>query len=266
MTEPLTDEQQATLGDRLRELPDLCAWVDTKAATLLPRAGQQTGAARPAPGPRPPLNVALLDLLDDRPKLNGRTLDPAESAALDAYIGQRRQGVLPCLSAWVTLAEGDAWESGQTVAASASSATVQTEAGWLLDHLSFVARRPWAADFDADIRRMWRDLRQAAGERDSYRPRCPECRARLDDRGGFYACPRCGRDYRDERMASCDEPMTARRIAALFDLNVKTIRTWANRGELAPACDELGAHGAPLYWVDDVLRLADAMPDTVNKR
>ena len=69
-----------------------------------------------------------------------------------------------------------------------------------------------------------------------------------------WACPKCGRDYRDERMMlALQEPMSAERIGTAFGISPSTIRGWKERGHLQPAEDG----PRPRYHVLDVLRLAD---------
>jgi ribosomal protein L37AE/L43A len=140
--------------------------------------------------------------------------------------------------------------------------TIGSEAGWLSQHLDWIARQQWVSELDADVGRIWKDLRRTAGERREYRPRCPDCQALLNGLAGFWECGACGREFRDERMVtSCQQPMTGERIAGLFGISYSKIRVWQTRGRIEPAVDADGAlvldGGRKTYHIIDVLRLQD---------
>lgn len=292
MTDWLKPDQREKLKRRLDELPDLMALVETMHLTLMPRRATG-GGSKPHPASRPPVNLGLVDLLDTRPKLNGRTVVDADElvaittaeqwAARQREEGKkpnattvvpeakgRRVGILLCLESWVRVAAEEMTEAGEEHTPPREDPTISSESSWLSQHVGWIAGQQWSGDLSREVSAIWKDLRKAASERAQYSPRCPGCMAWLTSQGSFWSCSACGRDYRDERMVmSCQEPMTGERIAHLFDLNYSTIRTWSSRGELEPAVGEDGQPRMdgrkPLFWIIDVLRLADSAGLTAGR-
>ncbi|MGC3954620.1 MAG: hypothetical protein QM804_10260 [Propionicimonas sp.] len=269
MTEWLTQRQRERLRVRLHEIPDLIALVETQHATLLPK--RPTVGGRPTPGSRPPVNLDVLDLLDDRPKLDGRRayLEPGDAAALDQFAGERREGVLRCLADWVRLAEEEMDGEGYEHIESADQPTITTEAGWLARHLNWIGQRQWARDeFEPDIRRIHHDMQAVVGEgRPEYRPRCPKCQGRMADEGSYFTCEGCGESVRTEaldhrRELATGQPMDAYSFGA-YGIEAATIRKWVERGDLQKATDlngrELKRGRRDLFWPLDVLRVNDVL-------
>jgi len=310
VTEFLSTHRRERLKRNLDELPDLMALVDTSADTLLPRRGQQ-GGSRPTPGSRPPVNLTVVDLRDERAKRNGRLLDPLGSAELEGWALRqqpksdkapkwsianlerlnvdgkgRREGVLQCLGGWVRLAseemdEGGAEHTepaapldvfvvdsrGDCWLGSVGGPTVVSEAGWLSMHLGWIVQQQWVTELEQDVRRIHRDLQTVVGEgRPEYRPRCPNCKGRMDDEGAYFTCRDCGHQVRDQAMdhrtaLANESPMDAYGFGA-FGITPERIWQWVQRGHLNPATDDEGQvlkrGKRHLYHPLDVLRLADA--------
>lgn len=290
MTDWLTTKQRETLRRRLDELPDLATLAEAVAVTLLPRKGVTGG--RSVPGSRPPVNVALVDALDERQKtptrdwrnrwlevnhrnpaddprrVHNEHLQPDEMSRLAVELGDgARRGMLPTLGQWVRLAEGEMRDEGQECTNPAEKPTVTTEAGWLAMHLDWIVQRQWVTELADDVRRMHRGLSGIIGEgRPEYRPHCPGCRARMDDEGAYFTCPDCGQQVRDSAMdlrtsLAREKPMDAYSFA-MFGVTPEAIRKWVERGLLTQATDD---NGAPIlngkrhtFWPIDVLRLADS--------
>lgn len=263
----LSKAQRERLRRNLHEIPDLLALVETQHATLMPRRPATGG--RLTPGSRPPTDLAVLDLLDNRPKLNGRRayLEPGDGAAMDGFPEGRREGILRCLGDWVRLADEEMSDEGHEHVTPSEQPTITTEAGWLAQHLDWLCDQQWVEELEQDVRRIWRDLASVVGEgRPEYRPRCPKCQGRMADEGSYFTCSSCGETVRSDAMdhrtaLAKGEPLTAYDFAP-FGVVPSTIRTWVDRGILEPATDSTGAplrRGKRLLFHPmDVLRLVDA--------
>ena len=286
MTEWLKPDKAERLRTRLDEIPDLYALVETLHTTRLPRAG--SGGSRPHPGSRPPISLALVHATDRQTKTpardwrnpwlaanrvekpddprrvhNENLLPPQESQLRRELDEDLRRGVLPQLESWVRMAESEMLDEGEEHTPLAEQPTVSSEAGWLHQHMGWMLDQQWVTELEQDVSKIWRDLRQLCRERAPYRPTCPDCGEWLTSLTGYWSCPGCGRDYRDDRMVmSCQHPMTGERIAHLFGLSYATIRSWHHRGHLEPAMDGAGKPlmdgRKPRFHVNDVLRLADS--------
>ena len=137
-------------------------------------------------------------------------------------------------------------------------------AGWLAGHLDWLAHRPEAGEAFADFTACARALRgvvRGPAEQRFIGP-CEACDGDVYVRDGADTgrCKNCGHEVdRADREQWLDEVrrewlFTAKDIADAYGLNVKTIRSWADRGHLiARGADR---DGRPLYNVGDVLDLA----------
>ena len=262
----LSKAQRERLRRNLHEIPDLIALVETQHATLMPRRPATGG--RSTPGSRPPTDLAVLDLLDNRPKLNGRRayLNPGDGAAMDGFPEGRREGILRCLGDWVRLADEEMSDEGHEHVTPSDQPTITTEAGWLAQHLDWLCDQQWVEELEQDVRRIWRDMASVVGEgRPEYRPRCPKCQGRMADEGSYLTCSACGETVRSDAMdhrtaLAKGEPMDAYAFG-WAGLTAKQIQNWVDREYLKPAVDD---HGRLVkrgkrhcYHVLDVLRLAD---------
>ena len=283
MTDFLSTHRRERLKRHLDEIPDLMAYVETAAATLLPRRGQQ-GGSRPTPGSRPPVNLTVVDLrdqrgkhpavdlMDDRLRVHNEHLQPYELTRLAAELDDpRRRGVLQTLGEWVRLASGEMLDAGEPCTDPAEEPTIVSEAGWLSMHLGWIVQQQWVNELEQDIRRIHRDLQTVIGEgRPEYRPRCPNCRGRMDDEGAYFTCRDCGHQVRDQAMdhrtaLANESPMSAYDFA-VFGVMPERIRKWVERGDLQPAVGDDGQvmkRGKRLlYHPLDVLRLKDTRDET----
>lgn len=259
----LSPARDRALRDGLRDLPELGAL----AATALPgeRLGSE-GKARSVPGSRPPVNLAVIDLTRHRKPTHDPT-QPLRAQGPVWFDSRGRPhadtgltgGILSTLADWTRLAEGELLDAGQIEPGTlADQPTVDSECAWLLRHVVWITEQQWCTELADDVRQMVADCRQVLRIRPEYQPRCLSegCRAELEQHVGWWECPACKRDYRDERMVlALQQPMTAEQIAksGIADVTASTIRTWRDRGHLAPAVDG----PLPRYHVLDVLRLAD---------
>lgn len=275
----LKPERRDRLKRRLDEMPDLAALVGTMHNTLMPRRAGG-GGARPHPGSRPPVNLGIVDLFDNRPKLNGRTVvdateltdrvtaelwaarqradhrmyledGKAKRANPDTISDEakgRRVGVLLCLEAWVRVASEEMDEVGESHTPPREDPTVSSEAGWLSQHIGWISEQRWSDDLDRDVSQLWQDMRQLVGEgQRQFVATCtrPGCGSAMRDDGPYFTCPACGQQERDSRMSdradlANQRPVTGERIAGMFGINYSTIRKWDERKLLEPAVDEQG--------------------------
>jgi hypothetical protein len=158
---------------------------------------------------------------------------------------------------------------------------------WLTEHLEWMRHRPEVDEFLADVDaavRVMRGLVRGPSEQRYLGP-CgalvvenyerTETEGWIDESGIMRTCDgdvygRAGGDKgtcrtcgaqveQNERRAWLDEVrrdwlFTARDIAEAYEINVKTIRSWHNRGHLAAHGHD--PEGAPLHKIGEVLDLA----------
>lgn len=245
----LSDHADRQLRHDLDSLPELVALLDANRRPL--RKGEP--GPRPTPGSRPPLSLAAVSYLDQRTRQDDT--DVMGLAHLERTAG-RRDGIGPTIRSWVILAEGEMLDDGQRPTPIPDEQGVASDCAWLARHIVWITEQQWVRELADVVRRAVRDCEQHLHIRPEYRPRCTAegCRGKLVQHPGFWACPKCGRDYRDERMMlAVQEPMSAERIGTAFGISPSTIRGWKDRGHLQPAEDG----PRPRYHVLDVLRLAD---------
>lgn len=212
--------ERAYLVDSLDALPDLHD-------TLLRHYGEllSHGERTADPRVRDVADVDVIDLADTRSKR--RDDDPAGEADLASRIGARRVGVLPTLSAWVRLAEGEMLDAGEPCTTPAPAPTITTEAGWLRMHLDWIMAQQWVRELAADVVGVAGGLRAIVGD---------------------------SRELPDHAVVL---PLT--RMARHVGVAETTLRTWSARGWITPATDADGdvladaaGRGARLFYVDDV--------------
>lgn len=192
--------------------PQLIAWLDLAARLQLERdlADLPTLAELLdrnyfhllAKGDRNPLDSAVryvvkfdaLDLADRRTKweqsanrtepltladreISSPAVDPAWWADMARRVGARRQGIMPTLAGWVSLAAGEmhdlgVWHFEPTdpdrvvwvattlgeTHATKPGPTVASEAGWLSRHLEWICGQQWVVDLADELRRIVLDL------------------------------------------------------------------------------------------------------------
>ena len=246
----LTDARDRQFRRDLTRLPELVALVATNPRPL--RKGEP--GPRPTPGSRPPLSLAAVALTDRRTRQDDT--DVIGMAHLERVAG-RRDGIEPTIRSWVILAEGEMLDEGEPTTPIPERQGVGVDCAWLARHIVWVTEQQWVIELADVLRRAVRDCEQHLHIRPEYRPRCVAegCRATLDEHAGYWSCPACGRDYRDERMMlAVQQPMTAEQIGKAFDISPSTIRGWKERGHLIPTDTD---EARPRYHVLDVLRLAD---------
>ena len=270
-TEWLTPQQHATLMAHLGDLPNLGAL----AFTTLHRERLGGSGSRSVPGSKPPLNLAAAALtsLRDLPMPDDWPVRDGGLVWVDARGHVHADDELPgsmlsVLAAWARLAEAELLEAREASTdwrhaeptPLAEVPTVASECAWLARHLLWIAEQQWVTELAEDVRRLVRDCRGILRERPEYRPSCPGCHATLVEEYGYWSCPDCGTNHRDDRMSlrqavALQQPMTVGELAKAFGWSSKTVESWIQRGNLQPVDDEARPRR---YHVLDALRLADA--------
>lgn len=246
-TPQLSEHQNQELHTNLRNLPELEA---TAAATLPGEKYNNINTNNPTPpGSRPPLNLTIIDLTRRTTPIDPTTEDP------------QGYSVLTTLESWTRVIEAQMLDTGQIQPDTLTQTpTVKSECTWLLQQITWITEQNWAPDFATDISRITHRCKQALHIRPEYRPKCQRdgCTGLLTEHTGWWACPKCGQDYRDKRMTlTLQQPMTAEQIAntGLITIKAATIRKWRERGHLTPIEDG----PRPKYSILDVLQLADPL-------
>lgn len=244
----LNPEQEKRLRDALRDLPEMAVTV----SYLLrgERIGDGHGATPAAE--RSVVNTSVIGLTRRGPYLD----DPI------ARVSSR--GIVTTLASWVRLAHGEMLDEGETAADPDDTPTVAGECGWLLRHVVWVLAQQWVTEMAEDVARLVKECRAVLKEREHFRPSCT-CGARLVEHVGYFACPDCGQDFREEAAlrdaVARQQPMTAAQFEKGYGIPVGTVWSWHSRGLIEPATD---GDGQPLksgkswrYHISDVLKLHD---------
>ena len=258
----MTDK--AKLADQLRadlaDIPDLYerAWWFL--------AGVRCGDPSPIGGPsgsRPPIDLGVLDLLDEREK---RDTPPTRRDAIcddrrkrswqdhaDRTITEpasRRQGVLPTLSSWVRDVDSARWDDGDEHQSPPTQRTVTGECGWLVESLDWITEQPWLPDMATDIRRIRDDLRAVTRDHSITREAkpCPQCGWNMVGRGEYdtkrnrhpwYQCTGCDMTLTtaaeiDRLHAQARDYVTLRHAAGVLGRPLETLRHWRKQGWVTP--------------------------------
>jgi ribosomal protein S27E len=133
---------------------------------------------------------------------------------------------------------------------------VNATAAFLLAHLDWSSEQPWADAFAVEIHELHRDahaLVPVVPQTHRLDLPCPDCQTTTITRtdGADYArCESCGRLWKEreyqwlcKRVAREQEDASGwllpEVVAAIVDVNPKTLRTWARRGVVATVCNVL---------------------------
>lgn len=247
-----------TLADDLAALPDAYAMLN-----LFRLPGSQpadTGSRqRTTLDHRTLLNLAVLDLTDEREKPDTAPVRTAADLAADKLAGERRQGILPTLGLWVRLADAEMCDEGHRHDEPHPNPTVRTECDWLTGHLDWIGEQPWANEITDEIADMLRDCQSVAGDLDQVKDRL-YC---LNDRcgwpveevdGAYYRCTGCGRAWGRlelHRMAERKKPKPLGECARLANVGERTLRRYKAEGRLHVAAR---SGTTDLYDIDQVMQ------------
>jgi hypothetical protein len=237
----------------LADIPDLVAEAHHYLEPGVAPADMKTHHGK-GPTYRIPIVAEIFDLLDPREK---DIDEPTENRVG----GDRRLGVLPTLSLWVSAAYPELEDRGHQPreCCPARTHTVVGETGWLGDYAEPVlAIYP---DFATDVEKLWKELRQACRIRQEYKPTCSMCATATrrwlvepvysDNVSGpaWWQCTGCRRtwvhDAEVQRLALTQPKMTLTQIASLLGKPVSTLYRWRDQGRFS---------GGPLYEIEHVRR------------
>lgn len=176
------------LGRELADLPQLADLLEHHYDDLLAHGSRNPDD----PWQRYPIDPTPLDLADRRTKwaingpepltlktrrITGPGVDPAGEANLARHIGARRQGILPTLVSWVSLAAGEMHDTGQwhlpptdpdrivwqvdpdgIAHPTKPGPTITTETQWLRHHLDWIVQQQWSTELATEIHTIVTDL------------------------------------------------------------------------------------------------------------
>jgi hypothetical protein len=220
---------------------------------------------------RPPLNLDVLDLLDLREKADAEAT--RGDYDLDRRAGGRRQGILPTLSSWVRLVDGERWDEGDEHQNPPTQRTVEGECGWLTEGLDWITEQKWANELEQDLQRMVADMRRACGESPEVPLTCSKCRWLVEPRdgGAWYVCTGCNWTWTmaneiDRLLQAQTDIMDAAtlpEIAANVGRPVSTVKEWKARGWLLPVGKTKRGY---VYDVKAAQRVAESVKVERGKR
>ena len=221
---------------------------------------------------KPPLDLTVLELEDqlEKPKappvrerpdidrMSHRWRDG--DGKMRTSPGSREQGILPTLSSWVRLVDGEMWDEGDEHQNPPTQRTVEGECGWLAENLDWITAQRWLDEISGDVHRMVMDLRRVTGEHEERDPLCSRCGwpARpQDERKSWYACSGgCGMTWVmaneiDRLNKAQSGRLTAEECAAELRITARTIRAYKSEGRISA----VGKRGtADLFSVEHVRR------------
>lgn len=268
MNEPLTANPKlvALVRGWLGEIPDLMVevqhYVTPGSAPVDPDARQGSGVK----SHRMVLVPDVVDLLDVREK----NLDPDDVGWLNRIDGQRRVGVFPTLSMWVSLVHGEMIDLDEDPSdcCPPRAHTLAGEVAWLSQY----ADRAVALhnDFAPEMRQIRNDLRTACRVVEPFVPQCPKCgwwmegqwpddEVDAEKAPPWWKCSGCGwtitHDAEVRRLAALQPPMTLRQMATMTGVSHRTLLRWEADKRFLPVGEN--SRGVKLYEVDHIKRTVE---------
>lgn len=201
MTEPRPTPTAAEVRRWLGEIPDMAALLPD---ALITRSAQTENLSRPVPSSRPPVDVGILDLTDQRHKhdwLSGSM----------AWCDPDRMGILPYLDSWVRDLEGAAIDGdpifgieprNEPLPDAPEHPTVAAVCDWLAGALEWAEGLPQWFELADGVRQMHQRVRIAtrnvrdAEDKPVPCPRCGESLTRVPGTRPLWACVACGHEVR----------------------------------------------------------------------
>lgn len=233
-----------TVDDVLRylaELPELCALLPEAAIVRTP-SGE---GSRGTPGPRPPLRLDVLHLLDTRDK----------GWAFDVPPDPDRMGVLPFLDSWARDLEATALDERPELPDELPDPpTVTGLCKWLTGEALWASGLPQWPEMADGIHKTWKAVRiacRAVREVDERPVPCNRCGAgelrHVEGDRPMWECSQC------EHQVTV-QAVTLRQAAKIIGVPKSTLADWARRRALvAPISDSPGRR---LYDLGQLRRLA----------
>lgn len=228
MNTPTVDEVQRYLA----ELPDMCALLPEAAIVRTPRGE----GSRSVPGPRPPLRLDVLHLLDTRDK----------GWAFDVPPDPDRVGVLPFLDSWARDLEATALDERPELPGELPDPpTVAGLCNWLAGEALWASGLPQWPEMADGIQRTWKAVRIAvsAVRHEEGRPvRCDECGAgelrHIEGSKPLWECTECGHKVAMQAVTLREAAAILRRERGKRAPSLRTLQRWALRpGLLTPIGD-----------------------------
>jgi hypothetical protein len=246
-------DAQHLLND-LRQIPDLYANLHM----FLVRGATGEGIIGGPSGSRPPMDLGVVDLMDEREKRNTDPARTEDERARDQVWGTRRQGVLPTLSSWVRLVDSERWDEGDEHQNPPTQRTVLGECGWLIESMDWIGAQRWVDEMAADIRQIRNDLRKAIRDRDVKDELvCTKCQWKVievqAEKGTWFECTGCSEKWgRIElhKMAERKRPRPLKECAEVTGHPHRTLRYLVAEGLLKHVARDGNRN---LYDIQDVV-------------
>ena len=225
MTTP--DPDVDTIRQALVELPELCELLPAALITRRPA----TGAGRPTPASRPPVDLGILCLLDTR--------DRTDWTSGMEHCDPEGVGVLPYLWGWCRDLEATALDTRPDLPPELPERpTIPTVAEWLLGQLEWASGLPQWPELASGITATHRAVRGAVKAVRDPSPAdvpCGICHVghltRVPGAQPLWQCLACGHEVTVQAV-------TLRQAAAITGTSERTLRDWARRrGLLAPVAE-----------------------------
>lgn len=245
----------------LLELPELYALLPLFVFGSTPPEEERAAAASPK---RPPGDLTVFDLLDDREKAGS---DPfREDFEVDLRIGVRRQGVAPTLRGWARRVDAELWDLGLVHEHLVDEATVLGDCTFLYGQLGWVAEQDWCAGLAREVEAMRADMRRVMRESDPTPLVCPTAGCHWQvvpmDARSWFRCTGCNRTWTAAevvRLYQQQFPMHLSDCGRALSRPLRTLQRWVKDGALVPVGRDTG--GALFRLVDvegAALRVADS--------
>lgn len=228
MTIPTVDEVLRYLA----ELPDMCALLPEAAIVRTPRGE----GSRSVPGPRPPVRLDVLHLLDTRDK----------GWAFDVPPDPDRVGVLPFLDSWARDLEATALDERPELPDELPDPpTVTGLCKWLAREALWASGLPQWPEMADGIQKTWKAVRIAcrAVDCEEGRPvRCDECGAgelrHVEGGKPMWECSECKHKVTVQAVTLREAAAILRQERGKRAPSLRTLQRWALRpGLLTPIGD-----------------------------
>lgn len=203
---------------------------------LIPSNNQGGDGPRPKPGSRPPVNVALLDLIQGRE-----------------------------LWAWCLLIIDERADADNDIddAPSSRNPSLTEMCEWLAKHSYWI--HGLHEDFPASIATIYGEYRRAAGDPQEPTYHCPDCGWTVEPRdgGAWWNCTGCPRTWTmgaeiSRLMERQQDVMTLGQISQKLGIPHATLRRWAGKRFASVGTRQ----GRPLYDIRTVRAASERLKDT----
>lgn len=230
-------DDHAQTRKHLEQIPDLFANL----GLFLVRGPSGEGTFGGPSGSRPPMDLGVIDLLDNRQKRDCEPWRSEDEIERDRDANARRLGVLPTLAQWTRLVDSELWDASIEHPPLADDPTIVTECGFLLAHLAWCAEQQWFNELADDVRKIRGDLRQATRSRDveDLKLTCikPGCGwdVREAPGGKWFECTGCKSKWgrlEMHNMAERKRPRPLKELAHFINEPHRTLRHLVAQGKL----------------------------------